>query len=103
MIRRFRKLLNRHGFETAPVQAAWARARLGLESGSVPSEMIVLTPNGNTYGGADALIQISRGIWWAWPLVAVSKLPGIKPVLRALYRGVAARRNCAGKTCKLKS
>ncbi|MEI8342605.1 MAG: DUF393 domain-containing protein [Verrucomicrobiota bacterium] len=102
MIRRFRKTLTRYGLQTAPLQTPWVREKLNLDPHVPPSEMIVLTPCGSVHGGSDALVQIARGIWWAWPLVALSKLPGANPVLRAGYRRIAARRNCSGKACKIK-
>ena len=64
--------------------------------------MRLLLQNGDAPGGADAILEIARRIWWAWPLFALAKMPGIKPMLRAMYRHVAANRFCANGTCKIR-
>jgi predicted DCC family thiol-disulfide oxidoreductase YuxK len=57
-------------------------------------EMQVVTADGRTLGGAEALAHLARQVWWAWPLWALSRLPGMMPLLRWGYRQVAARRQC---------
>ena len=44
-------------------------------------------------GGADALMELCRHIWWGWPLWLLSRFPGVMRLLRWLYRRVAARRH----------
>ena len=80
----------------------WTQKRLGLKPGEPLVEMKLLTEDGQIYGGADALAQIARRIWWAWPLYAVSFLPGVKTLLRALYRQIAARRNRINAQCRIR-
>jgi predicted DCC family thiol-disulfide oxidoreductase YuxK len=93
--------LDRHGFALAPLQSPWVRARLGLSDKEPPAEMRVLLANGDAPGGADAILEIARRIWWAWPLFIFAKLPGVKPMLRAVYRIIAANRNCINGACKI--
>jgi predicted metal-dependent hydrolase/predicted DCC family thiol-disulfide oxidoreductase YuxK len=100
-IRRHEKLLRRHGFEPETLQTPWVRERLGLKPDSELTEMKLLSADGKIYGGADALLQIARRIWWAWPLFALAKIPGMIFPLRAIYRRVAANRHCLGGKCKL--
>jgi predicted metal-dependent hydrolase/predicted DCC family thiol-disulfide oxidoreductase YuxK len=100
-IRRHEKLLRKHGFELATLQTPWVRERLGLKPDFELTEMKLLAPDGKIYGGADALLQIARRIWWAWPLFALAKIPGMIFPLRAIYRRVAANRHCLGGKCKL--
>ena len=95
--------LVRHGFHPVPLQADWARARLGLSGSGPLIEMRLLTPKGRIYAGADALVQITRSIWWAWPFWVVAQIPGIKPLLRIGYRWGAKRRHCLDKRCKVES
>jgi hypothetical protein len=66
-----------------------------------PAEMRVLLANGDAPGGADAILEIARRIWWAWPLFIFAKLPGVKPMLRAVYLIIAANRNCTNGACKI--
>ena len=100
-VRRFDRTLQRSGFVPVPFQTPWARARLDLQPNSELTEMIVLTADGRKFGGADGIVQIARKIWWAWPLFALAKIPGIIFPLRAIYRRVAANRHCLGGKCKL--
>lgn len=97
----FSPTLDRHGFALAPHQTPWVRARLGLSDKEPPAEMRVLLANGDAPGGADAILEITRRIWWAWPLFIFAKLPGVKPMLRAVYRIIAANRNCTNGACKI--
>ena len=64
--------------------------------------MRLLLANGDAPGGADAILEIARRIWWGWPLFIFAKLPSIKPMLRALYRAIAANRYCASGSCKVR-
>jgi predicted DCC family thiol-disulfide oxidoreductase YuxK len=98
----FSHTLDRHGIALAPLQTAWVRERLGLPEGEPPVEMRLLLANGNAPGGADAILEIARRIWWGWPLFVLAKLPGIKPMLRAMYRIIAANRYCANGACKIR-
>jgi alginate O-acetyltransferase complex protein AlgI len=61
--------------------------------------MALVRRDGRVFGGADALVQIARHVWWAWPLFAVAHVPGMRAVLRAGYGGLAARRHCFGGAC----
>jgi predicted DCC family thiol-disulfide oxidoreductase YuxK len=99
-IRRHEKLLRKHGFEPATLQAPWVRERLGLKPDSELTEIKLLS-DGKIYGGADALLRITRRIWWAWPLFALARIPGMIFVFRAIYRRVAANRHRLGGNCKL--
>jgi len=63
--------------------------------------MRLLLADGRSVGGADAVVEIARHVWWAWPLWLVSRFPGMRPVLRAVYRSIAANRHCVGGVCKV--
>ena len=88
--REFAPLLQRRGFALSP---------LPEES---KTEMHVRTADGRTFGGADAVVFVARHVWWAWPLVAISKLPGAMPMLRRAYRWIAEHRHCVGGVCQRK-
>lgn len=99
--RRFAPLLRRHRLEPAPLQTPALRERAGLKAGEPLVEMKLLAEDGAVFGGADAVLEIARRIWWAWPLYAFSFVPGARPLFRRLYRAVADRRNCISGQCNL--
>jgi predicted DCC family thiol-disulfide oxidoreductase YuxK len=98
---RFQSFLNRHGFEIVPLQTNSARECLGLKANEVPDEMKLLTDAGKIFGGADALMQIARRIWWAWPLFALAQIPGAMIFARLVYRRIAANRHCLNGICRI--
>lgn len=95
------RVLRRRGFGLVPFHVAWVRKELGLKDGQLPDEMRLLTPDGKNPGGADAIIEIMRSIWWALPVVLLARIPGVMEVLRAAYRFLARRRYCINGTCKV--
>lgn len=86
---RFRQVLARRGFRVVP-SGLWPELRL-------------LTTDGHTRGGADAVLFLARHIWWAWPSWALAQLPGMRRVTRAGYRWIAAHRYCVAGTCSMPS
>ena len=101
IVSRFQIILQRRGFEPAPLQAAWVAARLGLPPGTIPDEMKLLLPRGDVLGGADAVVRIAGTIWWAWPVYLAARVPGAMHLFRWLYRRVAERRACGNGACRL--
>jgi predicted DCC family thiol-disulfide oxidoreductase YuxK len=99
---RFEATLSRRGFSLAALQEPWVRKRLGLSEDAPLTEMRLLLADGKRAGGADALIEIARRIWWAWPLFLLAHLPGIKFALRVLYRTLAANRHCFNGSCQFR-
>ncbi len=99
---RFQGLLERRGFSLAPLQSPWVREHQGLRPDAVLTEMRILTGQQKVLGGADAVVYLARTVWWAWPLVLVSRIPLMMPVLRRAYRWVARRRHCASRICGLR-
>lgn len=87
--------LQKRGFALAPLQDPRVGTLLGLSPSELLLEMRVLLSNGQQTGGADAAVALAHEIWWARPLVWLSKLPGVMPVLRSAYRWIAAHRKCS--------
>ena len=56
---------------------------LGVSDEHLLDEMRVRLEDGAVFGGASAVMAIARHIWWAWPLWALSRLPGAMPLLNA--------------------
>ena len=100
--RRSKKLLARRQFVLLPLQTPWVRARLGVPEAQLLTEMRLLRPNGEVFGGANALLEIGRQFWWSWPLAQMGRLPGIHALVVAAYRWVAGHRSCAAGACDAK-
>ncbi len=100
---RTRSLLNRRNFELLPLQNSWANERLHLPDSGELTEMRLLLVDGRDFVGADAVMEIARQIWWAWPAWAFGKVPGVILLFRTIYRFIADNRNCGTETCVARS
>ena len=92
-------ILRRRGLAVAPLQDPRVGALLGLSEAELLREMRLLLSDGSQFGGADAAIALAHEIWWARPLVWVSRVPGMMIALRSGYAWLAARRRCAAVAC----
>jgi predicted DCC family thiol-disulfide oxidoreductase YuxK len=95
IVRALAPTLKERGFALAPLQDPRVGALLGLSQSELLLEMRLLLTNGQQTGGADAAVALAHEIWWARPLVWLSKLPGMMQLLRRAYRWIAARRKCS--------
>jgi predicted DCC family thiol-disulfide oxidoreductase YuxK len=102
LARRLHCTLARRRFELLPLQTPWVRARFDLTNSELLAEMRLLTPGGNRFGGADAVLEISRHFWWAWPFRLMGHIPITLSLLGAGYRWIARHRHCAGGICEIK-
>ncbi len=92
-------LFTRRGFDLAPLQTPWVSECLDLSGEERLSALRVMTVEGKSFTGADALIFLARRIWWAWPLAAAPLIPGALALLRRAYVFYASHRchsDCAG-------
>jgi alginate O-acetyltransferase complex protein AlgI len=92
---RFENAFAKRGFYFEPLQHEWVQRRLNMTREEALKEMRVLTKTGEVFGGADAVIFLSRRLWWARPLAFLARLPFVHAVLQRLYRWVADHRTCA--------
>ena len=97
--RRFGAMTERRGFKWIPLQEPRARALLNLEGDELPNELKLFTRKGRLLGGADALLYVAKYLWWARPLWLIAFLPGVRPLLRVIYRWVAKRRHAISDAC----
>jgi predicted DCC family thiol-disulfide oxidoreductase YuxK len=95
IVRALAPTLIKRGFALAPLQDPRVAALLGLSQKELLLEMRLLLSNGQQTGGADAAVALAHEIWWARPVVLLSKLPGMMQLLRRAYRWIAARRKCS--------
>ena len=101
LARRFQRPLAARGFALAALQDPRAQALLNLPPADLLRKMRVATTDGEIYGGAAAIVYLARQIWWAWPLYAAAKLPGVMRRLDAGYRWFADHRTCSNGACSL--
>jgi len=92
--------LTKAGFFLVPLQTAGVKERLGLTTDNLLLEMKVMNKEGKVFGGAEAVVYLSKYIWWAIPLTLLAKLPFGMRILRWGYRKVAAKRQCTNGTCR---
>ena len=97
---RFRTMLERHGFALKPLQSPAVLALLAIPRDELLSEMRVITRDGSVFGGADALIYLSRVIFK--PLFVLTRFPGVRPLLKTVYRLIARNRSCSAGACRMR-
>jgi predicted DCC family thiol-disulfide oxidoreductase YuxK len=95
IVRAVAPALQKRNFALAPLQDPRVGALLGLSQTELLLEMRLLLSNGQQTGGADAAVALAHEIWWARPLVWLSKFPGMMQLLRRAYRWIAAQRKCS--------
>ncbi len=95
------KALLRRGFGTAALQADWVRARLGLEDSRLLDDIRLLMADGSHLAGAEVYRFAMCRIWWAWPVYALSVLPGLRQLFDLAYRSFARNRHRISDTCGL--
>jgi predicted DCC family thiol-disulfide oxidoreductase YuxK len=97
--RRFEGVLARRWVELVPLQIPGASAELGVPDDRLLDEMRLRLNDGTVLGGAAAVVEIARRIWWAWPLWVLSRLPGAMRPIRATYGWIARHRRCPNDAC----
>ena len=95
LVGRFEGMLAKRDIDLMALQTAGAAALLGISDDRLLTEMRLRLRDGQVFGGADAVMEIARRIWWAWPLWALGRIPGAMPPMRAAYRWIARLRGCA--------
>ena len=97
---RFERVLARRRLDLVPLQTPGASKLFGVSADRLLAEMRLRLDDGTVFGGAAAVVEIARRIWWAWPLWALSRLPGAMRPMRATYRWAADHRSCTDSGCK---
>ena len=99
LARRFGSTYSRRGFRFAPFQLPRLTSEVNLPLGAPLSEMRVRLADGRDFRGADAVVFLSRFVWWGKPFSLLARLPGAQFFLRLIYHEIAARRSCDGGAC----
>lgn len=86
--------LRRRGLAVAPLQDPRVGALLALPQNELLRALRFVVSDQARYAGADAVLAVAGELWWAQPLVWLSKIPGALPVMRRAYEWTAQRRCC---------
>lgn len=92
--------LAKHNLGVAPLQDPRVGELLGMTPKELLREIRFLHSDGTHFGGADAVLEVAKEIWWWRPLVWISRIPGMVGLLRSGYHWVAAQRSCAAEQCQ---
>jgi len=96
---RLKGVLARRQMELVPLQSPGTSTLLGVREDQLLVEMRLRLRDGRVFGGATAVVEIARRIWWAYPLWVVSRIPGAMRPMNAMYRWVARNRSCLNDAC----
>src|SRR5690242_2027410 len=89
---RLEKLLNKYGFQIAPLQTQWVRDRLKVTDDELLQELRLLLNDGQQVLGADAYLWVMKKIPYLLPLALLFSLPGLHAVFSWGYRKFAGNR-----------
>jgi len=92
----FKPTLEKRDCRIKPLQNHTVMKLLKIRKGDYLPEMKVIGIDRKVYGGAKAVVYLSRRIWWASPLWALSHLPPIMILLDYIYEQIAKKRRCHG-------
>lgn len=65
----------------------------GLTAADGRQQVWLIMPQGQAYGGAEAINLALRPIWWLRPFTYLYYLPGLRQLQDAAYRRVARNRH----------
>ena|ERR1051326_8451904 len=97
---KWKNLLERHGFQIAPLQSDWVKKKVLLPEAELLSELRLLLVNGGLVSGADAYLFVMKKIWWGWPIAMFFSLPGFKQLFWWGYRTFASNRYLVSNVCR---
>ena len=95
----FKASLDRNGCKIRPLQNKTILKILNVDNDDFP-EMKVIGSDKKLYGGARAIVYLSRKIWWTTPIWALSHLPLTLNILDYIYKSIASTWHCHG-TCEI--
>lgn len=93
------KLLRRHGFAIAPLQAGWVAERLHLQEDNLPQDVRLLLADGRHMQGPDVYRYLMKRVVWAYPLYLLSVAPIFRTAFDRVYRTFAAHRHQVSRAC----
>ena len=103
LIRRGKGMLARRDISVVPLQTRWVGRQFGLDAGEAGDEIKLLLADGRVFGGSEAVVELAKRVWWAWPVRWMAKLAVGKKVLDWGYRWVASNRKCINGVCAVEA
>ncbi len=97
----WKNVLRRRGFNIAPLQADWVRAKLQLNEADLLRDLRLLLADDSQVCGADVYRYATRRIWWAWPVYLFSITPGLRNIFDWGYLTFATNRFRISSACRL--
>ncbi len=98
---RWGRLLRQHGFGLAPLQSPVIQERIGHITGDKFTEVKLLKINGELIGGVDVYAHVARHLWWGVWFYWLTHVPGVRYLLKRIYRWIAENRHCLGGSCSI--
>jgi predicted DCC family thiol-disulfide oxidoreductase YuxK len=96
-----KKLTAGQGLGFASLHSDWVKEKI-KDVKEPLKEMLILKPDGNIIGGADAMVHLARKIWFTRPIYWIYQIPGMKFVYKPVYAFIAKNRYCISKVCRIK-
>ena len=93
--------LRQRGFDIAPLQADWVRAKIQMNENERLQDLRLLLADGSQICGANVYRYATKRIWWAWPVYLFSITPGLRNVFDWGYRTFAVNRFRVSSACGL--
>ena len=98
---RWEQVLRRRGFYLAALQEPWVGEWMQMSTEELELDVRLLLVSGRHLKGAEVYRYVMRRIWWAWPIYALSTLPGLRQLFDAAYRRFADNRYWISRTCHI--
>jgi len=95
-VKMFEPSLKKRDCKIRPLQNKTVMKLLDIKKGDYLPEMKVIGKERKVYGGARAVAYLSRRIWWAKPIWALSYFPPFMRMMDYIYEQIAKRRHCGG-------
>ena len=92
----FKTTLEKRDCRIRPLQNQTIMRLLDIKEGEYLPEIKVIGEERKVYGGAKAIVFLSKKIWWARPIWALSYFPPFMKIMNYLYEKIAKRRECNG-------
>ena len=98
----WQKTLLKHGYEIAPLQAAWVREKWNLPETELLHDVRLLLRDGTRINGTDVYRHALKHIWWAYPVYLLSVIPVGRQIFDFSYRKFADNRHRFSRSCRIK-
>ena len=92
----FEPSLRKRACNIRPLQIKTVMRLLNIKKGDYLPEIKVIGEERKVYGGAKAVVYLSKRIWWARPIWALSYFPPFMAIMDYVYEQIAKRRHCGG-------